>query len=177
MKPETRIGRAKEGPWPGGWRRRTSAHLGPLVFTIVILVLAIVFAIASDLLEGRPGRFPYAVALMTIALCLAELGRQVVVIRSGRGLSDGVADGAGDHSPRPGLSAKSGVALWFVLTISGVFLAGVLVTSFLAGAAYYRWIDNRTTIVALVAGLGLALALWVVFELLSGFSLYRGALR
>lgn len=153
--------------------RRVPQWVGPLVFTLLVLAVAAAFLIGSTALHGRPGRFPFVVAIITIAFGALELARQVLAIRSSEE-STAVVPADPDAST---LAEKAVVISWFVLTLAGVLLAGVLPASFVSGVVYYRWVDRRSMVAALVAGAVLTGALWIVFELLAGFTLYTGMLR
>jgi hypothetical protein len=167
--------RSKTGASRSSLRQWAPGYLGVIAMTVMVLLVAVAFAIASAELGGRPGRFPFAVGVLTIAFSLLELARLAMAVRSAREVSDVRAE-ALDDGPQSSRSDKAGVVLWFVLTIAGFLLTGVLVTSFLSGVAYFRWIDMRSSFGALTAGSCLALGIWVVFDLLAGFTLYSGVL-
>jgi hypothetical protein len=144
---------------------------GVLVFFVVVLLWTYRFP------EARGREFPALVSMAAIALCLIDLvahtdtavGRRLAAVLTGEiNPSTGVLTHAGGR--------EAVAILWlagatFLIVVSG-FLAGIPVYVF----CYMVLHAHRPLRQGVVAALVTTGAIWLAFELLLGYQLYRGLL-
>lgn len=140
--------------------------------TVVFLLVAIQFFVGAFGLRGRSGYFPMGVSVITMVFGLAVLVLSVMAARGAtapeRALPD---DEAALLSPR-----AAATAAWYLFAFAATYLLGIVIGCALASTTYFIFLSRVRPLVALGAGVGSALFIWIVFGHLAGLPLYRGSL-
>jgi hypothetical protein len=152
-------------------QRDLAVSVGVLIFFVVVLLWTYRFP------EARGREFPALVSMAAIVLCLIDLiahtdtaiGRRLASVLTGA-----VAPSAG--VPRHGAWRETIAVLWLtgatLLIVVAGFLAGIPVYVFGYMVLHARRPLRQGAIAALVT----TGAIWLAFQLLLGYQLYRGLL-
>ena len=149
-----------------------------LFVTIAVLALFLgMLAWSQSIPDVRGREFPMLVSSAAIVLCLLDVlahtdtaaGRAIALLLSG----------AADHSERPAAHtvAREAMAVgWIAAAMALIVLAGFLVALPVYVFGYMLLYAGRTVRAGAITALATTVCIWVGFELLLSYELYRGVL-
>lgn len=135
--------------------------------TAVIGLLAICFILGALDYSGDAKKFPIVVGIITAILAAIEL------VLAGKGRASPTERETRQTSADERYRALL-LAGWFVVTVGGLYLLGLLATAFMATAVYFYVFVDRGPLRAIAFGGAHAALLWLAFDVLAGFRLYEG---
>ena len=149
-----------------------------LYVSLLILALAVTFQAMSFDLPENSRRVPVLIGGIAIVLCVLDViahtgtaaGRWIAQVLSGS------AHVAAQEKPSPGLSAELLAFFWIVIACAGAVVFGFLWTVPVYVFVYTAVRGRKPLVLAGLTALGATLAIWVVFELLLEYEIYRGLL-
>jgi hypothetical protein len=148
-----------------------------LYASLLILAIAIAFQAMTYGLPANNRMVPALVGWIAIVLCVLDViahtetaaGRWIARVMSG---SAHIAAA----KPGPGLAAELRAFLWIALACAGVALFGFMWTIPVYIFAYTVIQGRKPMILAGLTALGATFSIWVAFELLLEYEIYRGLL-
>lgn len=149
-----------------------------LYASLLILALALAFQALSFELPEKSRMMPALVGWIAIVLCVLDViaqtetavGRWIARVLSGS------AHATSDDKPPPGLRAELKAFSWIVFAAAGVTLFGFYWTVPVYVFVYTVFRGGKPLVMAGLTALGATLAIWVAFELLLEYEIYRGLL-
>lgn len=150
-----------------------------LYVSVVILAAMIGFLVWSYAYDPGSRLVPVVVGWAGIVLCLLDLvahldhpiGRMVGTVLSGTAHRDEDV-----HETARRFGRELIACLWMVAALAGVVLFGFLLTTPVYVFAYMLWHGRRTVRQAGITAVVTTLFIWIVFELLLRYELFRGVL-
>jgi hypothetical protein len=142
--------------------------------TVLFVLVALQFFVGAFGLRGRSGYFPMGVSIVTIVFGLSVL---VLSVLAARARTDAPAEREGPDDNAALLSPRAAAtAAWYLFAFAATYLFGIVIGCGVASAAYFAFLSRVRPLVALTAGVGSALFIWIVFGYFAGLPLYRGSL-
>lgn len=138
---------------------------------IVLLAVAVLFTAYSY--SRSSGLFPVFVGWIFLGLTLLELVLQITAMRHGAvpGVAEPASAAAGEGSTR-----EFGGFLWLGLLLLVLFVAGFLVATPVFLFTFLRFAARRSVSSSVSLALGATVFVYLVFEWLLKYQLYRGVL-
>lgn len=149
-----------------------------LYVSILVLGLAVAFQAMSFELPGKGRMVPLLVGWIAIVLCALDIvahtdtafGRWIARVLSG------TAHRVSEERRGPGVPAELAAFFWVVFACAGVIVFGFLWAVPVYVFAYMLFYGRKGAVQSGLTALCATLFLWVVFELLLEYEIYRGIL-
>jgi hypothetical protein len=155
-----------------------SSQRKDLLVAIAVLAMFVGLFVWSEHIPHPEGReFPVLVSGAAVVLCLLDvvahtdtaIGRSVALILSGEAARS-------DRGPAHGWRSEAVAIAWIAGATALMVLAGFLVAIPVYVFAYMVLNAHRTVRGGAIAAIAITICIWVGFELLLSYELYRGAL-
>ena len=148
-----------------------------LYVSLLILGLAIAFQAMSYGLPEKSRMVPTLVGWIALVLCVLDviahtgtgLGRRLAQVLSGSAR-------LAEEKPGPGTRAELTAFLWIALACAGIAVFGFLWAIPVYVFVYTAFRGGKSLLQAALSALGATLTIWVAFELLLEYEIYRGLL-
>ncbi|MQA67434.1 MAG: hypothetical protein GEU76_16285 [Alphaproteobacteria bacterium] len=151
---------------------------GKQIFVSALVLLgAVTFLALGYQLPGKGQDVPVLVGWLAVGLCVLDVIAQTPTA-AGRwiaALLSGSASGAPDEKPR-GLSAELKSFFWVLIACAGVIVFGFLWATPVYVFAYMVLHGRKPVVQSGLTALGATAFLWIAFELLLEYEIYRGLL-
>jgi len=149
-----------------------------LLVSLLMLALVIAFLFATYGVSVKGQRVPQLVAWIGIVLCALDViahtgtafGNRVALLLSGAPSAEEAA------GKKPSLSGELIAMTWMVIATAGILLVGFLVATPVYVFGYMTLYGRKPIVQSGIAAVVTTLFIWVVFEVLMEYELYRGLL-
>lgn len=148
-----------------------------LLVSLVILGLAVTFLLLCQEIEGKGQTVPVLIGWVAVTLCVLDviahidhpIGHAVATALSG-------AAHLGAEEERVPLSLETVAVLWMVAATAAIILFGFMVATPAYVFAYMLLHGRKRVLQSGLTALITTLFIWVVFEVLMEYEVYRGIL-
>lgn len=167
--------RARRGTAPKAEHMAGKARMSSMVFALVVLAFSAAFVAQSYVYEIEERAIPLLVGWTTLVFVALDF-LTMTDTRLGGALTRIFGGGATPVATDHFFGKELGIVLWFVAVVVGIYFVGFLLTVPVYAFASMILRGRRSPLQAIIMAFGLLATIWIGFERLMGYELYRGIL-